>query len=321
MASGVYTLPTPTANVWNLLQLPPDSVAIMFKNDSTFDFLLVFGGTVAPSFVTSPGGQANAFVNALEYPVIYTQRRGVSDYEQRLNGVGAWDGNLWYMAQDNTGGLATTGTISGRTVLNVMAYGPNDPVPPSGQAVTRQVDVTSQLRSIAIPMTPFFSVGNVLAVTPGADAGFFPDFVANTIPGSDTGVVIYIYYVQVNPSVTDGSMAFSVRLRVKDHTNPGIVLATFDVLYGFTGKTGNLSTPWIFAPATPLNVTLTRGSILPANAGVVEIDIHDFASPNPWACHATILADSDTQTPGQVGVPGIGGGIQARVVGQGGTRF
>lgn len=152
MASQVYTLPTSVSTTtWQRLQVSVDTVALSFKNDSKYDWLLVFGGFNAPTFTASSGGQANAYVNALEYPTIWVQAPGVSEYERARNATRAFDGNIWYLAVDNTAGLAQVGGISSRTVINIITYGPYDAVPPSGLAVARQTDLTNQPRIITLP--------------------------------------------------------------------------------------------------------------------------------------------------------------------------
>lgn len=321
MASHIYTLPTLTPGVWAKLQLAADTAAFMFKNDSVYDFLLVFGGTLAPNFQTSPGGQANAFVNALEYPVVYVQHPGASAYEQQLNAVGAWDGNLWYLCQDNTGGLATTGTISGRIVVNVQTYGPLDPVPPSGQAVTRQVDLTSQTRLIHIPMTPFACYSWADNATTGNDYSPFPATVALTNPSTDTGCVVYLYGASVAPQTTAGNLSFAINLIFRDFTTPATILGTADLVGGSVLWTANGGYAFVYTPAYPFSVQLFRGGSLPANTGIIEVAMHDYGSTAAFPFRANVQIDSDKLSPGQVRVPGIGQGLNPSQYAAGVPKF
>lgn len=223
-----------------------------------------------------------------------------------------WRGRIWLCPVDVSGMQAATGTISGysRAYVRVFDIGED---PQTESSVVRALDIVSQPRVVSIPMTPFFCTSQQLQLNTGANAGMFPQAIAVTNPNTDVGCYVYIYYASVSTSATAGAATFSVRLEYLDN-NTFAILGQVDFIFGMIGQAANVGDQWMFNPSVPFAIPLVRGSSLPANTGIIQVDIHcQGATVANYPVLATLMIDSDKAShvgSNPVSVPGIGGGAQ-----------
>lgn len=226
-----------------------------------------------------------------------------------------WLGRIWLLGVDASSQSAATGTISGYSAALLRTYGPDDTASDS-PSVVRGLDILSQPRVVSVPMTPFFSTSQQLQLNTGANAGMFPQVVALTNPLTDVGCYVYIYYASVVTSGVAGAATFSIRLEYLDN-NTFAILGQVDFVFGMVGQAANVGNEWAFAPCVPFAIPLVRGSSLPANTGIIQVDIHCQGATAPnYPVLATLMIDSDKASHiggNPVAVPGIGGGAQPDV--------
>jgi hypothetical protein len=313
MAPSTAWISSPSTGDWTSVAIPRDTVVVQFKNDGPYDYWLHYGGVATPPY-TPPNPQAQGQVFAGEYAVLPIQSRGQSVAEQRYNTIGDFDGNLWYYAVDNTGGLATTGTISSRNLIALICYGPLDPAPTAGTARPLWHDLASQPRVIAVPVTPAGAQSGTATFTAaGQEAGGLNslDISPDTFDGS-TELLVYLYNLHI---VTVNATTLRFRIRLKFFDSGGVTLATSDTF--LSQCTGTM--PTVFTPAfpfpypvTPPNTTQIVGAYLYA-AGI---------SANPTIADYNFAVDYDYRS--GTNVPAIGGGLYGSLYIEGlagGSRF
>ena len=301
-----------TAGIVTFQDIDPGAAWVVIENSSlSFDIGVCFQVNAPPPVTTFSGPPWDGVIQAggwrkFQLPSTDNNRQ--------------WTGRVWLLPIDVSGYSAATGTISGYARVYMTTYLPGEE-PADAPTIVRGLDIVSQPRVISIPMVPFGAYSTSVLVTTGNDYQPFPATWAVTSPTFDSGANLFIYWLDVGPGITDGLCNFSIRVICRDYTIPATILATFDILYGSCGKTGSIGERWPQAGMpTPFYWAARRTSVIPTNTGIIEIALHDFASPAAWPLQWNMQIDSDKLSPSLVTVPGIGGGLNPDVYAPGGNQ-
>lgn len=127
-------------NIPGVWQGDSTATSYLIENDSPNDLYLRFG-PIDPVAFNAPGTPASYEIRLRAWKdAILPVARTSQEY----------DGKLYYLVQAPSGALATSGTISSRNNIGVTSFGHGE-APSEVVAVTRQVDLSSQPRVIALP--------------------------------------------------------------------------------------------------------------------------------------------------------------------------
>lgn len=242
-----------------------DAIAIQVHNDSPYRCYVAFDGA-RPTASVAQLGSYQGVVGPWAHPVITV----------RTQGGGPFFGTVWIMPVNVTTFLAQTGSVSQLAEIHVDVYMPGDELPQSW-AMPRQQDVTSQARSVIVPMSLSHFYQNTWS-------GVGTTLVANLIPTADQITAgfapIYLYYANVMPEAHTGDTEFVIQLQWQ--TGGGVnVGSPFIFARGlvFAHATNFTATGWTFAPVFPFGAvgsmpaTAAQAAIQMANAGGTPISV------------------------------------------------
>lgn len=175
------------------VDVAPATRVIQVRNDSPNDLLVAFGPADKPGLVTSTQGQWANAVPAWDHPIMPA---GPGSSGVGLAAGGAFDGRVYLLPITPPGALATTGSVSLRNSIYVLAFESGDYIP-AGSSLPRQHDVTNQTRVVGLPPAAFTQNQRNVLLTAGNDIILRTDAFLSSGPptvGATTSINIYLYY-------------------------------------------------------------------------------------------------------------------------------
>ena len=296
------------------LDLAPDTAYVDIQNDSLNDVWVHYGET-QPTDITNANKTWHRVVRRQHNGLLPTVGyRGASAAERQTNTIGAFKGRIWLLAV-SPGGLAVTGTISGRSQVYVTPYAIGDALP-SHSSLSTQMDLSSQPRVIAIPPThstpPITEIMDFTAsgqyITP-VQGTAFPPLGQATWSGSQI-LVCYVYYLTAILSGHTGTppkwaqvYLFFTELNLAAAVTSRTIFQVFEI---WQNEVNGTAQNYIFTPHFPLNIQFA-----PANTtAIVEVQaLLNNADPTNTANTRVYLnAGIDYDVNNHQPVGAIGGG-------------